>query len=92
MTVDAPAQVTELFEPVDQPMTPGQSGEHAADLTPNAALIEPVDGLTIDTNTENLVSSHRRRASVGEDTPARKCLLAVDTNLLYNEGMCESSM
>ena len=60
LTVDAPDDAVELSERVDQPMTADQSGEHAAELTPNAALVEPIDGLTLDTDTETLVSSPKR--------------------------------
>ena len=47
-----------------------QSGKHAAEFTPNPALVEPIDGLTIDTDTKILVSLPRRRASVSDGTPA----------------------
>ena len=57
LTVDAPAETVEPSEPMDQPMSPEQSGEHAGEFTPNVVLFEPIDGLTVDTDTENLVSS-----------------------------------
>ena len=66
-TVEAPVE-EETTEPSDPPVTPEQSGEHAAELTPNAALFDPIGGLTIDTDTETLVPSPTRRASVGAAT------------------------
>ena len=41
-----------------------QSGEHAAELTLNTALDEPIDNLNIDTDTETLMPSPQRRNSV----------------------------
>ena len=57
LTVDAPAETVKPSEPMDQPMRPEESGEHAGEITPSAVLVEPIDVLTIDTDTENLVSS-----------------------------------
>ena len=51
LTVGVPTEVAEPTEPANQKVTPGQSREHDADLTLNAALVEPIDGLTIDTDT-----------------------------------------
>ena len=67
--MDAPTEVAEPTEPAGQPMTPEQSKEYTAELTPNAALMEPFDGLSINTDMEALVSSYQRRASVGDGTP-----------------------
>ena len=68
LTVEAPVEeeTTELSDP---PVTPEQSGEHAGALTLNAALLDPIGGSTIDTDTETLVPSPARRASVGAATP-----------------------
>ena len=49
---------------------PDQSGEHAAELTPNAALAGPIGGLTIDTDTDTFVPSPTRRASTSETSPS----------------------
>ena len=62
VTVDAPTEVAE-------PLEPAELGEQAHELTPDAAFVEPIDGLTIKTNTETLVSSSQRPASVGDGTP-----------------------
>ena len=70
LTVGAPTDAVEPFKPVGQPVTPEQSGEHAAEQTPKAALEEPIDGLTIDTDTVTLVLSPRRRSPVSDGTPA----------------------
>ena len=53
------------------PVTPDQSGEHAAELTPNAALVDPIGELTIDTDAETVVPSPARRASVSDASPPR---------------------
>ena len=52
------------------PITPNQSGEHAAELTPNTALVDPIEDLTIDTDTETVVPSPTRRASVSAASPS----------------------
>ena len=54
LTVAAPADLVELAESME--MMPEQSGGHTAELTPNAALVEPIDSLKLDTDTESLVS------------------------------------
>ena len=50
-------------------VTPEQSGEDAAELTPSAALVEPIGGLTIDRDTETWVPSPAIRASVSATSP-----------------------
>ena len=51
LTVAAPTNAVETAEPVDQPMTPEQSREHATELTRYAALVKPINSLTLDTDT-----------------------------------------
>ena len=53
-------------------MTPDQSVEHAPELTPNAALEDPIGELTIDTDAETVVPSPARRASVSDASPPRE--------------------
>ena len=65
----APTETVEPLEPAVQPVTPEQSGEHAAEPAPNTALVEPIDCLTIDTDTEIMVLFPRRGASVSDGTP-----------------------
>ena len=48
LTMEA-APVQELAENTAMPVTPDQSGQHAAELTHNAALADPTGELTIDT-------------------------------------------
>ena len=52
------------------PVIPDQSGGHDAELTPNAALVDPIGGLTIDTNTDTIVPSPTRGASTSETSPS----------------------
>ena len=54
LIVAAPADLVELAESME--MMPEQSGGHTAELTSNAALVEPIDSLKLDTDTESLVS------------------------------------
>ena len=54
------------------PANTDQSGEHAAKLTPNAALTDPIVELTIDTDAETTNSSPVRRASVSDASPPRE--------------------
>ena len=70
LTVAAPDDTIDPAEPADQPITPEQSREHAKELTPNSALVEPIDGLTLHTDTETLMSSPKRRASEGDHASA----------------------
>ena len=48
------------------PVTPSPSGEHAAELTPNIELVEPIGDFTIDTDAETFVPSPTRQASVSD--------------------------
>ena len=50
LTVGA-APVDEIPGNVAIPVTPNQSCEHAAELTPTAALVNPIEELTDDTDT-----------------------------------------
>ena len=65
----APANPDERLDQqnMDQANTE-QSGEHASELTHNGALVERIDNLNLDTDTETLMPSLRRRASVGSQT------------------------
>ena len=54
------------------PVTPSPSGEHAAELTPNVELAEPISDLTFDTDVETVVPSPVRRASVSDASPPRE--------------------
>ena len=67
LSVEAPAE--KVPEAAAVPVTPEQLGEHAAELTPNAALVEPIGGLTIYADTKPLVPSPTRRYSVNEASP-----------------------
>ena len=71
--MEAPVE-DKIQETLALPITPDQSGEHAAELTPNAALVDPFGGLTIDTDTEPTVPSPTRRASVSEASPPTEIL------------------
>ena len=64
------AEVTE--NDTATPVTPSPSGEHAAELTPNVELAEPIGDLTIDTDVETFVPSSVRRASVSDTSPPRE--------------------
>ena len=64
------AEVTE--DETAMPVTPSPSGEHAAELTPNVELAEPIGELTIDTDAETVVPSPVRRASVSDASPPRE--------------------
>ena len=68
LTVKAPAEEG-APEQADPPVTPDRSGEHAAELTPNAALVDPIGGLTMETDTETFLPSHTRRASMSAVSP-----------------------
>ena len=73
MTVEAipnEAEVTEDYTAM--PVTPSPSGKHAAELTPNVELAEPIGDLTIDTDVETVVPSPVRRASVSDASPPRE--------------------
>ena len=70
LTVEA-APADEVRENAAMLVIPDQSGEHAAELTPNAALVDPIGGLTIDTDTDtNVPSPTRRAASTSEASPS----------------------
>ena len=58
-TVAAPASPVES---PDEMLCTEQSSEHPTELTPLVAPVERVDSLNLDTDTETLVSSPRRRA------------------------------
>ena len=54
------------------PVTLSPSGEHAAGLTPNVELADPIGELTIDTDAETIVPSPARRVSVRDTSPPRE--------------------
>ena len=54
------------------PVAPTPSGEHAAELNPNAALADPIGELTIDTDAETVVPSPTKRLSVSDASPTRE--------------------
>ena len=68
LTVEVPAK-EDTPRAATLPVTLEQSGENAAELTPNAVLFDPIGGLTIDTDTATLVPSPTRRASVSAAFP-----------------------
>ena len=73
LTVEAvslEAEVTE--EEAAMPVAPSPPGEHADDLTPNAALADPIGQLTIDTDVENAADSPTRRLSTSDASPPRE--------------------
>ena len=57
------------------PVNPSPSGEHAEELTPNAALADPIGQLTIDTDAENAANSPTRRMSMSDASPPRQLSL-----------------
>ena len=69
LTVEA-APADEVREDAAMPLIPDQSGEHAAELTPKAAIVDPIGGLTINTDTGTIVPSPTRRASTNETSPS----------------------
>ena len=72
LTVEA-VPVEEVAEDYTaMPVTPNQSGEHAAELTPNAALADPIGELTIDTDAETVVPSPTRRVSASDASRPRE--------------------
>ena len=73
LTVNADPMEAEVAEDeTAMPVTPSPSGEHAAELTPNVELAEPIGELTIDTDAETVVPSPVRRASVSDASPPRE--------------------
>ena len=60
LSVEAATVEDEVLEDAAMSVTPDQSGEHAAELTPNAALVDPIGSLTIDTDIETVVPSPTR--------------------------------
>ena len=58
LTVEANTNEAEVTEDnTAMSVTPSPSGEHAAELTPNVELAEPIGDLTIDTDVETVVPS-----------------------------------
>ena len=57
LTVEAAPVEAEVLEAAALPIMSDQLGEHAAELTPNAAVVDPIGGLTIET----IVPSPTRR-------------------------------
>ena len=58
LTLEANTNEAEVTEDnTAMSVTPSPSGEHAAELTPNVELAEPIGDLTIDTDVETVVPS-----------------------------------
>ena len=74
LTVEA-APVEEAAEDTAIPVNRDQSGEHAAELTPNAVLVDSIGELTIDTDEDTVVPSPSRRAYVSDASPPREISL-----------------
>ena len=73
LTVNAaPVEAEVAEDETAMPVTPSPSGEHAAELTPNEELAEPIGELTIDTDAETTVLSPARRTSVSDVSPPRE--------------------
>ena len=73
LAVDAgPVEAEVAEDETAMPVTPSPSGEHAAELTPNVELAEPIGELTIDTYAETVVPSPSKRASVSDASPPRE--------------------
>ena len=73
LTVDAAPVEEEVAEDeTAMPVTPSPSGEHAAELTPNVELADPIGELYIDTDPETIVPSPARRVSVSDPSPPRE--------------------
>ena len=79
LTEDA-APMEEVTGRTAMHVTPDQAGEHAAEITPNAALAVPIGELTINTDAETIVPSPARRASVSDASPPRKYHLEAGTS------------
>ena len=73
LTVDAtPAEEEVTEDETAMPVTPSPSGEHAAELTPNVELADPIGDFTIDTDAETVVPSPATRVSVSDASPRRE--------------------
>ena len=69
LTVEATSLESEVTVETAMPVAPSPSGEHTAELTPNAALADPIGPLTLDTETEARVPSPARRVSTSDVSP-----------------------
>ena len=69
LTVEA-APVNEVRENAAMPVNSDQYGEHTGELTPNAALVCPIGGCTIGTDTDTIVPFPTSRASTSETSPS----------------------
>ena len=76
LTVEA-APVDEVTEDTAMSVTPDQPGEHVAELTPNAVLVDPIGELTVDTDAETVVPSPTKRASMSNVLPRSRNKSAV---------------
>ena len=78
LTVDAePVEAEVAEDETAMHVTPSPSGEHAAELTPNVELAEPIGELTIDTDAETVVPSPSRLRE--------KSLLEAGTSQPFND-------
>ena len=86
LTVEANTNESEVrADNTAMPVTPSPSGEHAAELTPNAELAESMGDLTIDTYVETVVPSPVRRASKSD-----RCLTSKRSLSSTQEQICYS--
>ena len=72
LTVEAASLEDEVTVETAMPVAPSPSGEHTAELTPNAALADPIGQLTIDTEAETRVPSPTRRVSTSDASPPKE--------------------
>ena len=72
LTVEAASLESEVTDETAMPVAPSPSGEHTAELTPNAALADPIGKLTIDTEAEARVPSPARRVSTSDVPPHKE--------------------
>ena len=70
LTVEA-TPMQGVIDNIAMPVIPDQSGEQLAELTPDAALTDPIGELTIDTDAETAIPSPIKRAAVSDASPPR---------------------
>ena len=72
LTVEAAFMEDEVTVETAMPVAPSPTGEHTAELTPNAALADPIGQLTIDIEAETRVPSPTRRVSTSDASPPKE--------------------
>ena len=85
LTVEAASLEDEVTVETAMPVAPSPTGEHTAELTPYAALADPIGQLTIDIEAETRVPSPTRRVSTSDASPPKETLLVAETGLLPND-------